>query len=1057
MSIPFSFHPGLIVRTPRFPYTDNIHDAKADELVKDNDFLESIYLASPVLYNECLKYRDGHIKDVKDVQKLKKSLLKYYLRSVSRCTPFGLFSGCSVSTWKEGAAGLVLNEQPQRHTRFDMHYLCALAQHLALQPGIREHLRYFTNNSFYNIGDEIRYVEYKYFYGRRIHQISAVNATDYLDLLLAKSAKGLSIAEMTQLLEGPEIEAEDIRQFIDELISSQLIVSELEPAITGDEFVHQVLRVLKRIWEEKGNDTVLEIIEILESAVAKLKRIDTAAVNDATAYREIMALLDRLNVPYEEGKLFQVDMSRPVLSGGVPQEMSNSLLEAVRVLNRFGAYRNGNANLQSFFKRFYDRYEEKEMPLLEVLDTETGIGYLEAGAQEHVPLVEDIVFSHSPDPTQQYAWSPIEKFLMYKVAASQETGHAPIELKEEEMKFLTNTRFDDLPPSMHLMFRVVDPEKQLLYIENCGGSSSASLLGRFAHSVQGVNELVNDITATEEKLNPDVIFAEIIHLPESRVGNVILHPPFRKYEIPYLAQSSLPPGQQIQVQNLMVSVKRGMIVLRDRVSNKIVVPRLSSAHNFQTNALPVYQFLCDLQLQQQRGAVSFNWGSITYMLRYLPRVQYKNVILSPGTWRLLGSDYAELVKDNNTASASRLIHDFVQKWHLPKLVVLAEGDNELLIDFENETSVTIFLETIKKRPGIEMREFLAPQGNTVTNTRNQLYNNQVVATLIKTEATYKAPVTVKPAADKQVKTAFIPGSEWLYYKIYCGTKSADKILAEAIKPITELLLEKKLIRRFFFIRYTDPLFHIRFRVELAGSTTMGEVCQVINSHLNAFHQSGHIWKIQTDTYNREIERYGAATIGLAEELFYHDSRSVLKILAETWGDEWENIRWLLTMRSVDELLNSFEITAENKVKLTEMLSKSFAREFNADKFLKEQLNAKYRNYRSDIEKIMRSENDESSNLQPLLRILTEQQQQTKQTAAAIREALQTDTVEVPLTELLGSYIHMLVNRITSSKARLHEMVIYDFLHRYYKGVQAQAMQKKKILVTANEPATALQS
>ena len=39
-----------------------------------------------------------------------------------------------------------------------------------------------------------------------------------------------------------------------------------------------------------------------------------------------------------------------------------------------------------------------------------------------------------------------------------------------------------------------------------------------------------------------------------------------------------------------------------------------------------------------------------------------------------------------------------------------------------------------------------------------------------------------------------------------------------------------------------------------------------------------IWKIQTETYQREIERYGENTIENSETLFWHDSELILKYL-----------------------------------------------------------------------------------------------------------------------------------------------------------------------------------
>ena len=48
------------------------------------------------------------------------------------------------------------------------------------------------------------------------------------------------------------------------------------------------------------------------------------------------------------------------------------------------------------------------------------------------------------------------------------------------------------------------------------------------------------------------------------------------------------------------------------------------------------------------------------------------------------------------------------------------------------------------------------------------------------------------------------------------------------------------------------------------------------------------------------------------------------------------------------------------------------------------------------------------------------------------------------TKLMGSYIHMLINRLFKSKQRLHEMVIYDFLFRYYKSEIAKKKYKPQL-------------
>jgi thiopeptide-type bacteriocin biosynthesis protein len=47
--------------------------------------------------------------------------------------------------------------------------------------------------------------------------------------------------------------------------------------------------------------------------------------------------------------------------------------------------------------------------------------------------------------------------------------------------------------------------------------------------------------------------------------------------------------------------------------------------------------------------------------------------------------------------------------------------------------------------------------------------------------------------------------------------------------------------------------------------------------LNSLLEQNSVWKIQTDTYQREIERYGK-TIEDSETLFWHDSEMILHYL-----------------------------------------------------------------------------------------------------------------------------------------------------------------------------------
>jgi lantibiotic biosynthesis protein len=1039
MTDKYSFHQNLVLRTPRYPFSTRPFD---NSIINDNSFLESLYLASPVLTDEIIKLSGKVITD----KKMNLSLNKYWLRAGTRCTPFGLFSGCNVAEWSDTETGVQFNEEIiKRHSRLDMHYACSLAQHLSSLQCIKSYLTFYPNNSLYLLGDELRYVEYQYNGGRRKHQISSVLSSVYLNNLLQNAGNGITVAAMKSLLTNDDITDEEAEEFINELLEAQVLVSELEPAITGKEFIYQIIDCLKTIYTRNSDDELKRIIIVLEKADALIKRIDEKQVNHPDEYQVIQNLLKELEVPFEINKLFQTDTIKIADKAYISADLQKDLAQALQVLNRLTPGPS-HINLESFATSFTGRYENKEISLLEVLDTETGLGYPEKSGNDTTPLLDNVHLPQVKETSSRIEWGLIENLLNEKLNTAHKNGSFAIELTDIDIQSLNASNWDNLPPSMSVMFRLLSGP-QNIFIEGVTGSSAANLLGRFAHADEAIEEMVKDITSKEQTCNPDIIFAEIIHLPESRIGNILLHPQFRKYEIPYLAKSSVTKECQIDVSDLTVSVKNKQIILRSKKLNKIIIPRLSTAHNYSLSALPVYHFLCDLQHQNHRSGLHFNWGSLAARFHFLPRVTYKNIILSAATWRFSQKYYKHIIDDNTNALAEK-INAFRNQWQLPALVVLAEGDNELLINLEDHLSIDMLKDAIRNKPGIELKEFLLPHETAVTDRHRKNYCNQFVTVLIKKTASYHSQLYTQVKATQEIERSFTPGSSWLYYKFYCGPKSADKILSEAILPVTKELQIKGLIDKFFFIRYNDPSFHLRVRFQLSNTANLGNTMELVYSKMNIFEKHGFIWKTQLDTYQRELERYGTDAIEISEMIFFYDSIAVLKMLDITGGDEREHIRWLWAMRAIDSLLDDFEFSINQKINLADFLKTSFLQEFNADKLLKIQLNNKYNDNRKLIEYTLDRKNDAGSEMKSLLDILTEKSESIKPLADVLIARQQNNSLLLSLPNLLNSYIHMLVNRTSLAKPRFHELVIYDMLYRYYFSIKARSaniVQGKKIL------------
>ncbi|MBR3303268.1 MAG: lantibiotic dehydratase, partial [Bacteroidales bacterium] len=265
------------------------------------------------------------------------------------------------------------------------------------------------------------------------------------------------------------------------------------------------------------------------------------------------------------------------------------------------------------------------------------------------------------------------------------------------------------PSSIYLFFQLIkDKEGDLLINLKHAAPSGASFITRFYHLDGRIEKLIKEIVKKEQEIEQGVILAEIIHLSDTRVGNIMTRPHLREYEIPYLTNSTLPHLQQIPLSDIVISVKGNRIVLRSRRLGKEIIPCLTNAHNYSNNPTPIYKFLCDLQLQGQIFFPPISWGFLGSYFSYTPRVRYRNTILLPATWYLKSRELKELkslekLEDNLFMVQIEKLRNEID---LPQFALFPKGDNVLFIDFKNILTIRAFISAIKDEKNVKLHELL---------------------------------------------------------------------------------------------------------------------------------------------------------------------------------------------------------------------------------------------------------------------------------------------------------------------------------------------------------------
>lgn len=722
------------MRTPFLPlsFVDDILNDEVDRLKKlkelfDSDIInEAIYLASPILHKELTRHFSSKPANGKNESKLNNAFLKYLIRMSSRPTPFGLFSGVSIAKiGSEAKISLQEKNKLTRHTRFDMNYLCGLVKELNMRADLKEKLLYYPNSSIYRVNNKIRYVEYSYENLKRKHKLVSVDNNIYLEAILNAAESGIYLHEIRLLLRRSGVDEEDIESYPDELIDAQILISELEPAMSGPEFLPQIIKVFEKIDHDR------EILKYFKDLNEMIKEIDNNGFrNNVPLYNKIKSKLEYFGTEINEKYLFQVDMKKPAEHAEIDKKIIPEVLKGLEILKKLNNY-HPNKRLLDFRKRFTERYGEREVPLLEALDEDVGPGYdVNISNRGINPLIDKMVFPAGMS-ARTISWDKIQSFYLRKYHHALINNNYEVEITDMDMKPFT-CRWDDFPDTFNAIIKLIKHQGHTeIIIENAGGSSAANLIGRFCHCDDDIFDFVKEITRKEQEYKKDNIIAEIIHMPHARTANIIQRPVLRDYEITFLGKSEIERSKQIKADDIFVSVRNEKFMIRSKRLNKFILPRLTTAHYFSFNSLPVYLFLCDLQLQDKIGAINFDWGVINNEYKFLPRARYKNIILSLAKWNLKNEDVKELFEINDEKYMFEMVKSWRKNLKIPQRVLLCDHDNELLIDFESLISIKLFLSMIKNKPGFHLKEFIFNENNSLTYNSEGTFSHEIILSFYK--------------------------------------------------------------------------------------------------------------------------------------------------------------------------------------------------------------------------------------------------------------------------------------------------------------------------------------
>lgn len=275
----------------------------------------------------------------------------------------------------------------------------------------------------------------------------------------------------------------------------------------------------------------------------------------------------------------------------------------------------------------------------------------------------------------------------------------------------------------------------------------------------------------------------------------------------------------------------------------------------------------------------------------------------------------------------------------------------------------------------------------------------------------------------EIKRTFAIGDECVYFKIYMRSFFADRILIK-LSEFISLKISHGVVKKWFFIRYNDPDFHIRVRIFISDVKQFSIILTDINKLLYEEIKC-KIAVLILDSYVREIERYDPLCIELMEDLFFHDTvllLQFLKLLEE--GQFSEDDRWMFGLISIDQTLADFQLNLIEKHTFVKNNNQLFSNEFEKDKNLNKQLDAAFRANESLIIPNL-------THLSELSILIKKKSQKIELLVDEINNLNHKNLLTQNINSLISSYIHLNCNRLFRVEPRKQEYIMYDFLTRFY--------------------------
>jgi thiopeptide-type bacteriocin biosynthesis protein len=999
-----------MVRSPILPVefyqstcAQSLGDNDVRELLRDKRIFLAIAAASASLMHALVTPSRSEKKN----RRAKRKLRRYLVRMSTRPTPFGAFAGVALAPLGQSTTLRIDEGRTQRSKRLDIPWLLQFVHELEDEPEIFKQLNLWANPSVLVRSGRayIRELTPINQNGDLPTQVS-VRASPLFLRLLGAAQKPIAYHELSAILLASAAQAtpEKISAFLTALWQQGFLLTDLRPPFTQG---HPARHVLDRLTKIVGAESrVLRLARAVEQ--------NGEPANSLTHIHSVLAVSGELNAAVA--------------------------LEAARAAELLLSVTNspaGPSHVEKYRRSFVDRYgAEREVPLLELIDPEFGIG-LPAGHDGKRATVEEGLTAKGRRRAEK----------LFEIArCANETKTLEVELDADTLALLRLWDGDagSAPPSLEINVFVTaasaldldEGRFSVVVGPNVGAMEAGQSLGRFAESLgdAGINAF-RQAARFHSAAQPDKCCVELSYLPRNpELTNILARPSPNRFEIDVAVGCGVAPGESIALNELRVGIRAGRFYVRcPRFDRDLSI---CSGHMANPQFAPsICRLLIELSRDGYAMMTSFNWG-LPAIFDFLPRVRVGRIVLSVAKWRIDRGTVKRCFRLYTETSFAQSLAQWQKEWNVPRYVYLSVGDNRLVMDLQNlEDLEELATEVRRLLPdeSISLEEVYPSLDDVwLRGTSGRFVCEFVVPLAREAVAEPSEPAVRRLYTSGEISSSVNlmrvkpPGSDWLYLKLYAAPSVHDDLVGTAILDFARRTIDTGHADRWFFVRYADPEPHLRLRFHGSPDVLSGTLLAQLLRWAKALVDEDLCLHFAVDTYEREVERYGGnESISYAEELFYADSESAAEVLRLVKVDG-DVSRVELAVIGLDALLEGLGCS---RVRRRELLGQVAAP--------REQSGPAYRLRKDALVQALGADVSPSiyeSTAQVVRRELEKHAPRVAAVAHRFAELQAQGSLMVPLDAIYRSFAHMHCNRLGLDVKT--ERLAYGLLVRSYDALRA---------------------